>query len=62
MSASGENRSSISPLETWEFTYPNGDGRGIVYEVGDKFQSNKENVGMALFSNADKYQKFYHIS
>lgn len=55
----GENRSSISPLETWEFTYPNGDGRGIVYEVGDKFQSNKENVGMALFSNADKYQKFY---
>lgn len=55
----GEDGNSISPEASWKFDYKNGGGRGIVYQVDDKFKSNKENVGMTLFKESNKFQKFY---
>lgn len=54
-----ENQVSMDPLNTWTFEYENGSGRGVVYEMPDKFGSETEGIGMHLFKNSAKYQKFY---
>lgn len=55
----GENQVSMDPLNTWTYEYENGSGSGVVYEMPDKFGAEKDGIGMHLFRNSAKYQKFY---
>ena len=52
----GEDHVQISPIETWIFDYTHGEGRGIVYEIGEKLGKQENSVAEEL---RESYQKFY---
>lgn len=55
----GEDGVAVSPENQWTMEYDNGSGRGLVYEMQDKFGAQKDGIGMQLFKNSKKYQRFY---
>lgn len=59
----GEDQQPIELFNTWSFTYPNGSGKGLVYEINAKLSAGSKDdlrkipsVGEVL---AENYQKFY---
>ncbi|MGL5682411.1 MAG: fasciclin domain-containing protein [Marinifilaceae bacterium] len=54
----GEDKAALDLKNKYVYEYPNGSGSGYVYEVENKFNANKENIGRAIYEDP-KYRKFY---